>query len=230
MATVTPPSIASPPAFPAIGDAAYNTLAYAWASALPTFGTEVAAVAVNVKANADDAATSGATATAQAALATAQAAAAAASATAASATAGASAWVNGGTYDLNANAISGVDHQTYRKITASSVTVIDPSADLTNWVKIGSGSGLTVTVVSGTTQTALAGYHYILTNVAATTVTLPASPTVGGTVWVTVTNSLTTNVIARNGETIMGVAEDMTIDNQNATVELRFVDSSWRLV
>jgi hypothetical protein len=93
-----------------------------------------------------------------------------------------------------------------------------------------SGGSLTVSVVSGTTQTAVAATHYILTNVAATTVTLPASPSSGDTVWVTVTNSRTTNVIARNGKTIMGVAEDMTIDNQNATVELRFVDSSWRLV
>ena len=87
-----------------------------------------------------------------------------------------------------------------------------------------------VTVVSGTTQTAVANNHYILTNVAATTVTLPASPASGDTVWITVTNSLTTNVIARNGQTIMGVSEDMTIDNANATVELRFVNSSWRLV
>jgi len=69
-----------------------------------------------------------------------------------------------------------------------------------------------------------------LTNVAATTVTLPASPASGDTVWITVTNGLTTNVIARNGQSIMGVAEDMTIDNANATVELRFVNSSWRCV
>jgi hypothetical protein len=96
---------------------------------------------------------------------------------------------------------------------------------------IGTGGGsITVSVVSTTSETAVASNHYVLTNVAATTVTLPASPASGDTVWVTVANSLTTNVIARNGETIMGVAEDMTIDNQNATVELRFVNSSWRLV
>jgi hypothetical protein len=87
-----------------------------------------------------------------------------------------------------------------------------------------------VVVVSTTTQAATAGSHYVLTNVAASTVTLPASPASGDTVWVTVANSLTTNVIGRNAQTIMGVAEDMTIDNSNATVELRFVNSSWRLV
>ena len=88
-----------------------------------------------------------------------------------------------------------------------------------------------VAVVAGTTQTAVAGSHYILTNVAATTVTLPASPASGDTVWVTWTNTITTNVIARNAQTIMGIAEDMTLDaTTNGTVQLRFVNSSWRIV
>ena len=91
-------------------------------------------------------------------------------------------------------------------------------------------SATTVAVVSGTTQTAVAGSHYILTNVAATTVTLPASPASADTVWVTVANSLTTNVIARNGLTIMGLSEDLTINNAYATVQLRYVNSSWRIV
>ena len=88
-----------------------------------------------------------------------------------------------------------------------------------------------VAVVSGTSQAAVAGSHYILTNVAATTVTLPAAPSSGDTVWVTWANTLTTNVIARNGQTIMGLAEDMTLDaTTNGTVQLRFVNSSWRIV
>ena len=88
-----------------------------------------------------------------------------------------------------------------------------------------------VTVVSGTTQTAVAGNHYVLTNVAATTVTLPASPASGDTVWVTWTNTLATNVIARNAQTIMGDATDMTLDAAtNGTVQLRYISSSWRLV
>ena len=88
-----------------------------------------------------------------------------------------------------------------------------------------------VATVTGTTQTGVAGTHYILTNVAATTVTLPATPASGDTVWVTWTNSLSTNVIARNGQTIMGLSEDMTLDaSTNGTVQLRFVSSSWRLI
>lgn len=91
-------------------------------------------------------------------------------------------------------------------------------------------ASLTVSVVSGTTQTAVANTQYVLTNVAATTVTLPASPASGDTVWVTVANSLTTNVIARNAQTIMGLAEDLTINWGYSTVQLRFVNSSWRIL
>jgi hypothetical protein len=92
-------------------------------------------------------------------------------------------------------------------------------------------TGVAVSIVSGTSQAGVAGSHYVLTNVAATTVTLPAAPASGATVWVTWTNSLTTNVIARNGQTIMGLAEDMTLDAAtNGTVQLRFVNNSWRLV
>jgi hypothetical protein len=89
---------------------------------------------------------------------------------------------------------------------------------------------LAVVIVSGTTQTAVAGNHYVLTNVAATTVTLPASPASGDTVAITPDNSLTTNVIARNGQTIMKLSEDMTLDNSSATVTLRFLNNSWRLI
>ena len=96
---------------------------------------------------------------------------------------------------------------------------------------INSQAAAVVSVVAGTTQTAVAGSHYILTNVSATTVTLPATPASGDTVWITWTNGLATNVIARNGQTIMGLSEDMTLDaSTNGTVQLRFVNSSWRLI
>jgi hypothetical protein len=89
---------------------------------------------------------------------------------------------------------------------------------------------LPVTVVTGTTQTGVHWNHYIMTNGGACTFTLPASPSSGDTVWVSFTNGLTTNIIARNGQTIMGVSEDMTVDTPSLTIELRFVSSSWRFV
>lgn len=59
MPTVTPPSISALPAAPDPNDrSTFNGRAYPWSAALPTFGTQVSAVATNVKANADDAAAS----------------------------------------------------------------------------------------------------------------------------------------------------------------------------
>lgn len=114
------------------------------------------------------------------------------------------------------------------------VSVQAYDVDLTSWAGITPSSKadvMAVSVVSGTTQTAVVNTHYVLTNVAATTVTLPATPTAGDMVFITWTNSLTTNVVARNGQTIMGDASDLTLDSvTNGTVQLRFVNSSWRLL
>jgi hypothetical protein len=93
-------------------------------------------------------------------------------------------------------------------------------------------TGVTLSVDSAAAITATAGQHIVCTNAGAVTVTLPASPSAGQTVWVTVGNGRTDTVIARNGENIMSLAEDMTIDNANVTVQLRFINSTlgWRLV
>jgi len=81
-------------------------------------------------------------------------------------------------------------------------------------------------VVTGTTQTAVKLNHYVLTNAAATTLTLPATPTAGDVVWITVANARRDNVIARNGSNILSLAENMTLDVAYAAVELRFVNST----
>jgi hypothetical protein len=87
-------------------------------------------------------------------------------------------------------------------------------------------------IVTATTQTAAANNHYVMTNAALSTVTLPASPTAGDVVWATFTNGLTTNTIARNGQNIMSLAEDLTVDNPNATIQVRYINSTvgWRLI
>lgn len=36
--------------------------------------------------------------------------------------------------------------------------------------------------------------------------------------------------VGRNGKTIMGLAEDMTIDKDNATVTLVYINNDWRLI
>jgi hypothetical protein len=209
----TAPSRTDPDTFSARSDA--------WVDAIPLFATELDALQVAVDASKDDAAAS----EVAAALSAATASSAAASAIAA---AGATMWVSGTTYSLGAVVWSPINAQSYRRIVAGAGTT-DPSADATNWTILGVAT-LPVQVVSGTTQTAVSGTHYVLTNVAATTLTLPASPVSGDTVAVTPANSLITNVIARNGNTIMGLSEDMTLDNADATITLRYLASTWRLI
>lgn len=90
----------------------------------------------------------------------------------------------------------------------------------------------TLSIDTGAAIAAIAGQHIVCTNAGAVTITLPATPTAGQTVWVTVGNGRTDNVIARNGQNIMGLAEDMTINSADATVALRFINTTlgWRLV
>jgi hypothetical protein len=93
-------------------------------------------------------------------------------------------------------------------------------------------SAPTLNIVTGTTQAATAGNHYVLTNVAATTLTLPATPGAGDLVWVTVGNGLTTNIVARNGSNIQSLAEDLTLNAAYAAVQMRFINSTigWTFV
>jgi len=78
--------------------------------------------------------------------------------------------------------------------------------------------------VIGSGTTAVASRVYVLTG--SLTLTLPSSPTAGN--WVSVSNrsATTTAVIGRNGQNIMGLAEDMTIDNSTASFTLTFADAT----
>jgi len=93
-------------------------------------------------------------------------------------------------------------------------------------------SAPTLVIVTTTAQTAVKDSHYILTNVALSTLTLPASPVAGALVWVSVGNGLTTNIMARNGSLIMGTAEDMILNNANVTYQMRYINASlgWRIM
>lgn len=78
-------------------------------------------------------------------------------------------------------------------------------------------SEVTVTISAPTTMSA--GRFYIATS--ATVVTLPASPSNGD--WVVVINQSSGNItVARNGSTIMSLAENLTIDKANVPVKLLY--------
>ncbi|SDZ49122.1 hypothetical protein [Delftia lacustris] len=96
----------------------------------------------------------------------------------------------------------------------------------------GSTSSVLVYVpVAGTTQAAAPGARYGLQNAAKTTVTLQASPVNGDVVAVICDNLRRDNVIARNGQLIMGLAEDLIIDNPYFPIMLQYQSPfGWRFI
>lgn len=88
------------------------------------------------------------------------------------------------------------------------------------------------TVINNTgTISATAGNHYILIYSAGiTTLTLPASPVTGDTIYITNETTRTDVVVKNNGQMLFGYMEDFTFDMNKATIHLRYVDSTygWR--
>lgn len=98
-----------------------------------------------------------------------------------------------------------------------------------SWADAASGGGITPSVIS-TNTTAVKDYLYVFT--ASLTLTLPASPSVGDALKIVNLSNTSTCVIARNGSNIMGVGEDLTLDNTNANFEIIYAAATqgWVLV
>lgn len=90
-----------------------------------------------------------------------------------------------------------------------------------------SAGNMSAVLVTGDSQLATANKHYILVNVGTTTVTLPAAPIAGDRVRVSPMNGILTNIINRNGLTIMNGSNDLILNNLNVTVELMYNNSTW---
>lgn len=92
---------------------------------------------------------------------------------------------------------------------------------------ISAEAGPTVVVVSATTQTAVANAHYIMTATSGTsTLTLPASPSVGAIVWVANFTGRTDLNIAGNGANIMASSANMIVNQNQVNVQLRYINST----
>jgi hypothetical protein len=108
-------------------------------------------------------------------------------------------------------------------IVASSGTISTGPVVLTqaNWNNVTVGGGLTL---------ANGQRHFL--SVAAQTVTLPATPPVGAQCIVGVLPGDTTSVIAGNGQNIMGLNQNMTVNVGNVSVTLEYVNASfgWRII
>lgn len=100
-------------------------------------------------------------------------------------------------------------------------------SDLTN--DAGYFAGFTSTVTA-TGVTASAGEHVHVTG-STQTITLPAAPSAGDRVAISVGN-FTDTVVGRNALNIMGLAEDLTIDVGNMGLTFIYTDASngWRLL
>lgn len=140
----------------------------------------------------------------------------------AAAVAGSTKWISGTTYAEGAAVWSPITLLTYRRKTAGAGTT-DPSIDTANWQNVSDNLAEKIVVISANT-TAIAYRTYVLT--ASLTLTLPASPKAGE--WVAFSNrsGTSTPVIGRNGQNIMGKAEDMTLDNINYFGTLVFADAT----
>ena len=85
-------------------------------------------------------------------------------------------------------------------------------------------NGLLTTNIISTNTTAVIGNLYVMT--ASLTLTLPATPTIGDKVGISNRSDVLTSVIARNGELIMGLAEDLTLDKLNAGFEMVYTGAT----
>ena len=97
----------------------------------------------------------------------------------------------------------------------------------TAWVEAtGGGGGGSSYTVSGltTNETGVAGTYYVL--LSGLTLTLPTTPSQGDYVGIINRSNTTTGTVARNGSNIMGLAEDMTLNDLNARFRLIYVNAS----
>jgi hypothetical protein len=111
-------------------------------------------------------------------------------------------------------------------IADSSVTTTLIADDAVTAAKIASvpvAVGIT-SVVTATSLTAAVNTH-IYVSAATQTITLPASPSLGQRVLITVGNFVDT-VVGRNGSNIMSLAEDLTMDTAYLSIQFIYTDST----
>lgn len=84
--------------------------------------------------------------------------------------------------------------------------------------------GTTISAISGNTN-AVKNIHYVMT--ANLTLTLPSTPAVNDLLMVSNMSGVATCIIARNGEKIMGLAEDFTYEKLNVTSTFKYSGATY---
>jgi len=88
------------------------------------------------------------------------------------------------------------------------------------------------TITTTATSKTLANRERCTITATGQTITLPATPSAGFEVSITNASGGIDTIIDRNGSQIMSLAENMTLDKQDVTVSLYYVDATrgWRII
>jgi hypothetical protein len=138
----------------------------------------------------------------------------------------------------NAANTARVSHNGVAAVTAAQLNFVDTQSITVSVTSNPNGNanvalinqtGLPVTnIVSSNTTAIRTNHYYLAPNPSNTdiTLTLPASPIEGDVVWVTPINGQPLNTIARNGQKVAGLEEDLIIDTVLVTtVQLRYANT-----
>lgn len=121
---------------------------------------------------------------------------------------------------------------TAANLTAGSGALITNAAGSITIATTGATGLPTFVLVSATTVTAVSGAHYALSNAAASTLTLPATPSAGDLVWVTGANGLSTNIVNPGSEKIQGATGNYTLAYPYSSFQFRYITSTmgWAVI
>lgn len=103
------------------------------------------------------------------------------------------------------------------------VALSEPGVDVTKWQPVQRGA-----IVTAASVQALAGDDIVSTAATAITVTLPAGPSAGDTVSI-VRMGAGLVTVARNGSTILNVADNLALDRQHWRLTLVYAGGTWRI-
>lgn len=134
------------------------------------------------------------------------------------------AWASGTTYNFP-DVVAGSDGYSYRCITTNCLGV-DPTSDGgVNWVNVGSGNSIIGVITVSSSMSAVARFLHIFT--ASCTLTLPPSPQVNSLLSIINLSGTTTPVVDPGAEKINGIAETMTMDILNSSINLMYSGATY---
>lgn len=213
---IAPPAAPVVPQYPQLGSPNFNQEAYDYATAMPAVTAGIAALAENAHANAGSSKFH-AEASATSAL---NAGNAATRALASANFKGMWSSLPSGSFP----AFASVKHNGrlwISLVNITNVTASVPSDANAQWTSLYTGADLVQPVSSSTNLVEYGSYRLLL----AVDLTLPANPTDGATIDIVNSSSASTSRILRNGKSINGLSEDLTIDLPYCRFQLNYSNS-----